>query len=204
MRLWTIQPWSVWELIREDGEARVDASRWSSPAYTPPSYDWLRSQLANRLDAYQGGYPWWCYCEKPDLRFHRHVHLCGGPHQVRLELKIEPARVQILRIWAWHQVYCGLYLGTRWQERDWRSRRHRAGIDPGLHDAELAEPWRSELEDSWGRVFRPLPSRRNDAGQPSGHEAVVEILRRQDVRRVHEFRTTYESREAHIAAVKKR
>jgi hypothetical protein len=101
-------------------------------------------------------------------------------------------------------VYCGLYLGTRRQERDWRSSRHRARVDPDLHDPELEEPWLSELEESWKRVFGVLPSRRNDVGKPSGHEAVVEILSRSDVRRVDEFQTTYESYEAHLAAIKTR
>lgn len=196
MRLWTIQPLSVWEQIRDAGEARVDPKRWNTRGSLPPSYDWLRRQLANRLLEYEGGFPWWFYCEKPDLRLHRHGYLAGGRHQVRMELEVEPSRVQLLRIWAWNQVYCGLYLGTRLQERDWRRRRKRAGINPDLHDSELGDPWRLELENSWRRVFNVLPSRRNDAGNPSGHEAVVEILRRKDIRKVDEFQTTYSSFEA--------
>lgn len=199
MKLWTIQPFSVWEQIRDRGEAHVDPQRNSTPDYIPSAYDWLRRQLYERLEGYRGGHLWWCYRAKPDLRTHRHGHLSGGQRQVRLELELSPSRVQIFRIWAWHQVYCGLYLGTRRQERDWRRRRYQSGVCTNLHDCELGEPWRTELEQSWERVFAALPPRKNLTG-PSSYEAVVEVLRLEDVRKVDRFKTTYESFEAQMNA----
>jgi hypothetical protein len=204
LRLWTIQPFSVWTQVREDGEARVLPARWSHPDHTPVSYDWLRGELAGRVKNYQGGYPWWCYCEKPDLRIHRHGSLSGGKQQVRLELEVDPARVSVFRIWAWNRIYCGMYLGSLRQERDWRRRRRESFVDRDLRDWELGPPWRAELEASWQRLFLPLPKRSNDCFMPSGHEAVVEVLRLADVRKVDHFETTYESFEARLAAMKLR
>ena len=191
LKLWTVQPYSVWEQIRDQGEARVDPKRWSTPEFAPSSYDWLRTQLPSRLADYQGGHLWWFYCTKPDLRMHRHIDLPGGQHQVRLEVHLEPARVKVFRIWAWDTVYSGRYLGTRRLERDWRRRRRVAGVDPELRDWELEEPWKSELEKSWERIFEPLPSRLNGNRRPGGNEAVAEVIRREDVQRVDEFQTTF-------------
>lgn len=104
-----------------------------------------------------------------------------------MELEIDSARIRVFRIWAWDRVFCGLYLGTRRQESDWLGRRRRAGVDPDLHDSQLGEPWRTELESSWERVFEALSSRMNASGRPSGHEAVVEVLERRDVLSVDQF-----------------
>lgn len=193
MRLWTIQPVTVWEQIRDRGEARVDPALWTLDGYTPCCYDWLRGQLEARLAGYSGGYPWWCYCKKPDLRSHGHGFLSGGRDQVRLELEIDPARVSIFRIWAWNIVYCGRYLGSHRQTREWKGRRYRSGISTELRDSELGEPWRTEVEQSWERVFTALPDRHADPWMPPGQEAVLEVIRRQDVRRVDHFQTTYDS-----------
>ncbi len=59
-----------------------------------------------------------------------------------------------------------------------------------------------EAEASWQRLFSRLPKRKNDCMMPSGHEAVIEVLRRADVRKVDQFETTYDSFEARLAAMK--
>lgn len=191
MKLWTIQPYSVWEFARQHGSVRVDRSRCPGGEKAPASYLWLRAQLKSRVEGYEGGFPWWLYCSKPDLRLHRHGRLPGGQHQVRLELKVCPARVKVFRIWAWDKVFCGQYLGTRRQEREWSKRRGTCGIDPDLRDWELDGAWRSELESSWERLFTYLRTRLNAFGKPGGSEAVLEVIRRDDIIKVDEFFTTY-------------
>lgn len=140
MRLWTIQPFSVWTQLGEDGEARVLPTRWSHPDNPPVCYDWLREELAGRVKNDQGGYPWWCYCEKPDLRTHRHGSLSGGMQQVRLELEVDGARVAVFQIWGRNRICCELYLGSLRQERDWRRRRRESFVDRDLRDWELGPP----------------------------------------------------------------
>ncbi len=171
----------------------MDPALWTSGGYTPCSYDWIRGQLEARLAGYSGGYPWWCYCKKPDLRSHRHGSLSGGKDQVRLELEIAPTRVCVFRIWAWNTVFCRRYLGSHRQTREWTGRRYRSGISTELHDSELGEPWRTEVEQSWERVFTALPDRHADPLMPPGREAVVEVIRERDVRRVDHFQMTYDS-----------
>ncbi len=178
VRLWTIQPVSVWEQVRRDGRVRVDPARRSTPDYIPPAHLWLNQQLKKRLPNYNAELPWWAYRTRPDLRCHRWSQLPGGSRQVRLELEMEPEEVAVFRIWAWDRVFCGKYLGTRAQERDWRRRLRAAGY---RHWDDLPRSFEEEREQSWLRVFQRLPRRRNATGEWGDQEAVLAEIRLENV-----------------------
>src|SRR4051812_37811746 len=71
LRLWTLQPQSVWDCLCQQGELSVDLTQIKTDIDRPPfvwAYDYMREQMAHRLSGYQGYYPWWAWCQpKPDL-----------------------------------------------------------------------------------------------------------------------------------------
>jgi hypothetical protein len=91
-------------------------------------------------------------------------------------------------------VYCGQYLGLSGAEvRGWLSGlRHATGIAFLDHPGPLPEPWQTELEASWQRLFLPgLPARSWRRSSLDGkREAVVDVLDLEWVRSVREVTGT--------------
>jgi hypothetical protein len=189
----------VWDEARRQGVAWVDPSsrvdpKGCEPGYVPPQYEWLTAQLVRRRGWTPGRLPWWAYCAKPDLRRCRH-----RPHmprlQARLELELPPERAFVIPCWAWNAVHCQDYVAfSQAEERDWRARMLAAvPLDPDATDEPtplwpLPEPWRSELEASWERLFDPrLPAIGWSPAWGDEREAVFEEIRREDVRKVAPF-----------------
>jgi hypothetical protein len=189
MRLWTVQPLVVWEQFQHRALLQVDESRRSTPDYVPHSYRWLVEQLKQRIPAYPGTLPWWAYCEKPDLRWVRHCRP-AGQREVRLELEPCPDSFLTFPSWAWDDVYCGHYLSFEREEHDeWMGEMRQAV--PDEDGWPLPEPWRTQLEASWLRLFdRDLPSHSWDheaISEPGSRQAVLGVLRLEEVRQVTHF-----------------
>jgi hypothetical protein len=199
IRVWTIQPWDVWEQVKVQGALTVD------PRYVANlhhCYDWLKEQLALRLPGYTGCYPWWAYCSRPDLRRERHKE----PREERavlIELGLPRNRVLTFPFWAWDLIFQGQFLSTSRRESERWHRRLRAAVPdedeyylrrvreaaPGEVVGILPEPWLTELELSWEQLFDPdFPDRGwSLGGEPRGEterEAVFEVLSRDCTRRV--------------------
>ena len=189
MNLWTVQPLVVWEQLQRRGSLQVDEARLMTQGYVPEAYRWLVRQLKLRIPNYPGTLPWWAYCEKPDLRWVRHSRP-AGQREVRLELEPRPGTFLTFPCWAWDVVYCRRYLSPTRQEHDeWVEAMRRAV--PDEDGWPLPEPWQTQLQASWLRLFdQSLPSRpwhRETLGKCGSHEAVIGILRVQDVRQVTNF-----------------
>lgn len=181
--LWTIQPASVLEPLRESGVLRVDRMKLVG---VPHAYRWLARQLRRRVPGYRGGLPWWFSTKRPDLRRHR-FRWPRGEALVRLEVELDSARVASFPSWAWDLVYTGDFLARSLSEyRSWEAGLRRAGIDEDTGPLPL--PWRSHLERSWERLFTALPDRpwrgyrRLRGWALLGTEAVAEEIRASDVR----------------------
>jgi hypothetical protein len=186
MRIWSIQPDEVWKTVRGKGVAYVDQDDGKCRGYIPPAYRWLQARFACRIPGYSGHLLWWGYCRKPDLRCHRHLLQKGT--WVRLELEMPEALLLRFPCWAWHQVFCQDYLALTKQEyEDWTG-----AMRSEIPDEEIwppPEPWKSELEASWERLFAAeLP---NLSWNPDSvwsrtvcYEAVFEPLRYADVQAV--------------------
>jgi hypothetical protein len=103
-----------------------------------------------------------------------------------------PAQLQCATFpcWAWDTVYCGQYLSFARQEHDeWVEAMRQAVPDEDARP--LPQPWQTQLEASWLRLFDPhLPSQSwdDEAISKSGsREAVLGVLRVEEVRQVTEF-----------------
>ncbi len=152
VRLWTIQPWEVWEEFQSKGILRGDGRR-VDPEFRF-AYKWMMGQMKKRLPDYTGRYPIWVWCyPKPDLR--RNGYLPAKRSGVRIECLIPQARVLLSDFDTWHCVlnpdYIGLSQGEEevWQERllqmEWRNCFERyQKLPPNLKE------W---MEESWERIF---------------------------------------------------
>ena len=106
MKLWSIQPISVYESIMETGKYICDPEKASEPTFFT-SYDWLNLYLDNKdpkPDNVQ--YPVWAWFrfndkeKKPDLR-----HSCygtRGERMVCLELDVPDEKVLLSDFDLWH------------------------------------------------------------------------------------------------------
>jgi Domain of unknown function (DUF3841) len=189
MRIWTIQPFTVWEQLQQSGQLHVDEGRLPYDGFLPEAYRWLVRQLTQMLPGYPGTLPWWGYCAKPDLRLFRHHRPAGG-REVRLELEVRDGNYLTLPVWAWHTVYTGQYLSATSQEHgEWMDAMRQAVPDEDTWP--LPEPWRTQLEASWQRLFDPIlppdPWDGRCIGQSGSREAVLGLLRLEDVRQVRSF-----------------
>ena len=114
MTLWTMQPVSVYEEIKEHGVYRADAKKITTPEFLK-AYDWLCDKLAEkcpRLCNVQ--YPVWAWYKfngkhkKPDLR-----HSCYGVHgqeMAAMEVEVPDDQVLLSDFELWHSVLNKAYL----------------------------------------------------------------------------------------------
>lgn len=194
MKIWTIQPVAVWNDLKKAREVFVDEHCPRYRGYIPAAYQWLQKQLRLRIRGYKGSLPWWVYCRKPDLRLHRHLRPQGSV-EVRLELDVSDELALRFPCWAWDTVFRQDYLALGREEYEQWTVRWRAAVP----DEDLwppPEPWRSQLEASWGRLFSPdLPQLAWDDQSLWSErvclEAVFEVLRLADVRNVTAFLGTF-------------
>jgi hypothetical protein len=193
MRLWTVQPVSVWEYLQSAGKIRVDLAKLNDEGWIHPQYSWLMWQLRQRIQDSRGGLPWFAYCARPDLRWVRHSRPLGS-REVLIEVEPPEGMYVAFPSWAWHEVFCGQYLGLSGAEvRGWLSGlRRTTGLAFSDHEGSLPEPWQAELEASWRRLFLPdLPARSWRQSDLDGkREAVFEVLEFRWVRSVREFTGT--------------
>lgn len=188
MRLWTVQPLDVWEQLQQKSHLHVEEDRLPYDGYIPDTYRWLVRKLIQRIPDYPGTLPWWAHCEKPDLRWVRHRRPRGRQF-VRLELEPLPGSFATIPSWGWNTVFGGYYLAPTREEHDqWMAALRNAVPDEDTWP--LPEPWQSELEASWERLFDPdLPPIAWDEclGTATCREGVLGLLRLEDVRRVTTF-----------------
>lgn len=189
LRVWTIQPEGVWEKLQQVGVLHVDPEQLPYSCYVPPSYTWLTRQLRRRVSGWEGGLPWWVYCERPDLRQFRHYRPWGS-REVRLEIEPSTSISVTFPVWAWNLVYTRELLATSRDEAERWYRRLRIAV-PDEDTWPLPEPWNGELEASWERLFDPrLPRTHWDPealGSKGEREGVLNCLCLEDVRNVTPF-----------------
>jgi hypothetical protein len=134
LKLWTIQPISVWEILNQDGVYSPDHSKIPLGEFFLPSYDWLCSHLETKDPKSNNiKYPVWAWKrlngqngKKPDLRWN-----CWGNRGEKLvcmELEIDDNRVLCSDFELWHyplnkwwldpEVFTDEYDDERSEERD--------------------------------------------------------------------------------------
>lgn len=76
MKLWTIHPTIVWELLNKQGcyygvkDFVYDDEMFLS------AYDWMKKQLVIKTGIYKEHYPVWAWYKRPDLRYSGNKNPC--------------------------------------------------------------------------------------------------------------------------------
>ncbi len=150
MHLWTYQPKAVLDTLESVGVVGVDPAFYEDGG--PVAYRWLASRLHRVIPGYSGRFPWWLYtrCPWPEGR---------REGEWMLELEIPAELCFEMPIWAWNDVFRGVYLALdRFEFERWQRRCRRSGLqDPPGHWEAPGEPQPAILVDevmaSFDRLF---------------------------------------------------
>lgn len=158
MRLWTIQPWVVWEQLQKNKIFRCDSSlaRCMKELEFERAYRWMSEQMRRRIGEPPAGviYPVWAWHtldwqhKKPDLRrmefrSYRGKHVC-------IEIKISADEVLLSDEVEWHYVLNDMYdppvSNEDAFEEAWR-----------IFDSFSREEQKELKEESWKQIFDTVP-----------------------------------------------
>ena len=158
MRLWTVQPSEVYDLILADGVYRCDSTKsilMHDFGFTAP-YRWMSDQMTKRISPPPDGvaFPVWAWHtmswkhKRPDMRrteFRSHQR----PF-VLMEIEIPDKDVLLSDEELWHYVLSDWYLSDADNE---------AEFDEDFKRLELLseEEKRQEKEESWKKIFAVSP-----------------------------------------------
>lgn len=126
MILWTIQPEEVYRLLTDEGVYRCNPEKSYMYQYWPRQYDWLISQMKNRIGPPPEGvfipvwawYMWEGQRKKPDLRRERWENGWKGERFVSLEIDIPEDRVLLSDFDAWSVILHNGFLSMAEEEND--------------------------------------------------------------------------------------
>jgi Domain of unknown function (DUF3841) len=184
VRVWVLQPSSVWEALQSNGVLYVEPRRIRPDRLG--AYRWMREQMQRRLPAYQGHYPWWAWFRpKPDLRSPRSFPAGEpGTRCVRLGLALRNEDVLLFSDEAWLWMLNGCYIPvSEGDDAAW----HAAVPNPTGSTSPQALPpgCRDRLVKSWERIFDlPLLARAGPFTPDAWIQAVFERLCLDDVTEV--------------------
>lgn len=158
MRLWTIQPAAVWDVLQRDGVFRADPAL-IDPDWRP-AYAWLVDQMRRRLPdpGFAAEFPVWAWAQydgparpRPDLR--RSGLIERGTRAVRLEIEIDDALVLCSDFDLWHFVLNRRYLGASEADDDaFHAVLDERGVWPWWTEP-LAADLDAAIRASWERIF---------------------------------------------------
>lgn len=136
MRLWTIHPLAIWEMIQREGCYRCDPELAIDGKDWPDSYDWMARQMRIRVGPPPDGVRWpaWAWEKKPDLR--SWLGRNNREPYVRLTLEVPESGVLLSEFQDWHFVLWNGYIALTEAEAD-------------ANENATA----TEREASWERIF---------------------------------------------------
>lgn len=188
MKLWTMQPTEVYDILMRDGVFRCDPEKVSEPSFLD-RYEWLNKKLDEKDKKPEGvQYPIWAWFrfngkeKKPDLR-----HSCYGTRgekMVCMELEIPDEKVLLSDFDLWHFVLNNWYLDDCFYP------------EYGYEQFEESDKWFKQLskeeqqrekEKSWDRVLNIEPFESDWIARGKYVQAVFWELSRDDVKKVQFF-----------------
>lgn len=112
MKLYTIQNQNAWYEAQRTG-CLVGNKDYIWPDFIEP-YHWMMDQMKKKLNDYDGEYPVWLWCEKPDLRYSGHLN--KGTMGTLLEVELKEQEVLFSNFMAWHIVLSDGFLSLTEEE----------------------------------------------------------------------------------------
>ena len=155
MRLWTIQPLEVLEIIKQKGEFVCNPNYSDSDFKS--AYYWLVKQMDNRGIEHPYGLelPIWAWYKtdwenkKPDLE--QEDFSDSKKNLVCIELEIDDKDVLLTDFYAWHYVLNDSFLDSSHDEKEW-------DLQHEWYDALAPEKRQIVKEESWNDIFNVTPT----------------------------------------------
>ena len=182
MRLWTIQPLAVDEIIRKNGYYVCDISK--SPYSLAcesfkKAYDWMNEQMEKRIGPMPEDvtYPIWAWHSwdfkhvKPDLR---RTEFRVIEDSIMYEVELPSSDVLLSDFDNWHYVLNDWYLSSTWNEKDWEN--EEAWFDSLPQDIQ-----KQKMLESWERIFDIEPYETDFAAKGKFVQATFWKLREKDI-----------------------
>lgn len=158
MRLWTIQPVSVYEKLLNQKVLYVDknlADNITGKYSFKESYDWLIIKMKERIGVDESAeYPWWAWYKrdykhmKPDLR--ESAYEIKGTKCVCLELEIPDNEVVLSDFDTWHLVLNNCWYNPAHNEKEYDK------LEDWYDNLSQEEQQKLKV-DSWDNIFNITP-----------------------------------------------
>lgn len=184
MRLWTMQPIEVYDVLLKDGVFRCDPAKIPEPSFAA-SYGWLIDKL-DKKDKKPNNvqlpiWAWYRYDgkeKKPDLR-----HSAFGVHgekMVCIELEIPENKVLLSDFDAWHYVLNDWWLDGSHCEEDWD--KNHAWFQT------LSSDEQNKIKvQSWEKIFDIMPYKNEWTSKGYYVQAVFWELKKEYIKKVQHF-----------------
>jgi len=191
MRLWTIQPVGIWNLIQKEGVYRCDPDKNPDPFFFR-AYDWLAGKMEERIGPPPEGirFPVWAWYRqngkhrKPDLRSERWCCGNSGGVYVCMEISIPPEKVVLSDFDEWHCVLNDCLISDT-EEED-------AAQDQFFTALSVSEQI-AYKDRNWERIFNVRTFKNNWTSHGYWVQATFWELRKEDVRKIRFFTTAKRS-----------
>ena len=189
MRLWTVQPVEVWDILQKQGYfiCNPEKSDYISTdwGFKEP-YDWLVNQMELRIGKrpHRVQYPIWAWHtrnwqhKKPDLRT---IGLGKkGEKSVCIEIEIPDNQVLLSDYNAWHYVLNKWWFDDSLSEEDWEKKHEWFDSLPYTIQNKIREK-------SWERIFNITPFKNDWVSNGRYIQATFWILYLKDVKNIRYF-----------------
>lgn len=160
MRLWTIQPEEVYNIVINNGVFRCDPNHNDVEHFFKNSYEWLVKEMEKRIGKKPDNiiFPIWAWHtrygkhKKPDLR--QTGYGLKGKEYILIEIEVPDNQVVLTDYDAWHYVLNDWYLGASTCEEEYD--KESEWLDSLDHNTiEI------EKKKSWQRIFDISPFQNN-------------------------------------------
>lgn len=186
MRVWTIQPPEVVDILNNEGVFRCDEELSVNYADFYDAYNWLVNEMDNKGIVHPEGatLPMWAWHtrawknKKPDLR---NAGLGEkGKKSVCLELEIPDEEVLLSDFTAWHYVLNNMWFDDSEDEDEWKK------LILWYDSLEVEERDRLRRE-SWQRIFDVSPAKTDWYSRGEYVQATFWEIRKEMVKDIHYF-----------------
>ena len=186
MRLWTMQPPEVVDILMSDGVFRCDYTKSENrePCFQE-AYAWLIGKMRERIPSVDGvDYPVWAWHtyngkhSKPDLRHSGFGN--RGDKMVCLEIEIPDDAVVLSEFDDWHYVLNKVYLSMSKSSEEWEAAdAYFDALPPDERDRVLVE--------SWDNIFDLTPFENDWVARGKYIQATFWELRKENIVRMQKF-----------------
>lgn len=189
MKLWTIQPIHVYQLILETGAYRCETEKCQYlhvPAFDT-AYRWLAEQMRERIGPPPDGteFPVWAWHTwdwkhiKPDMR--RSEFKYFKTHHVLLELEIPDEQVLLTDHGTWHFAINDSYFGDAKNDAEFDE-------EMAWFDTLPADVQTQKKRESWTKIMDVTPVDTDWAKNGQYIQATFWELRRDNIKKVWHYR----------------